>query len=382
MNAPSPVAAPIAPATPRPADTSLALIERRFLDYARAHAVGGSDEAMREGRYSSLPGEATPDLFGAIDAAYGAHILGVLDDITDAAGRRAWAEYILAAQGADGWFRSGDKQNHGVEHATAYALGAMTILMGSNLSFWNALKPLTGLQAQIARAPSRDTAPFEMSFLDRLHFWRGSHRAGGLPSIVASVQSLGLDTGRLLDLPDAAAWLEGWWSWFEARLDPHSGYWRMAPLPVRLLFGLAYRRRHDPETAAMGGAVHLYWVSERMGKRFPYPAETIDATARLVGQNGLYEHEPYCIDLDGDFMIGRPLEDIAPGSPAAERGRAALRRNRQAVVQWYATREPSEWNPRFHRHPGAFAAVAECDRALLALEARRWNDVFETTYWL
>ncbi|GGE48808.1 hypothetical protein GCM10007276_27460 [Agaricicola taiwanensis] len=367
----------------RPADAELAIIEGKYIDFLKAHAVGGDvAAAMREGRYSSHPAGAKSDLFGSIDAAYGAHILGVLDGLTDAEGRRIWARDILAAQGADGWFRSGDKQNHGVEHATAYALGALTILVGKDPEVWKTLKPFTGLQAQISKAPSAEVAPFAMSFLDKLHFWRGSHRAGGLPSIIAAVNTLGLDTDHLLGLPDANAWLEGWWTWFARRLDSKSGYWRMAPLPARLLFNMAYRRRHDPETAAMGGAVHLYWVSERMGKPFPWPEQTIEATARLIGPDGLYEHEPYCIDLDGDFMIGRPLEDLAAGSAMAERGRVALQKNRRAVVQWYVSREPSDWNPGMHRHPGAFAAIAECDRALLAPEARRWKDVFETTYWL
>jgi hypothetical protein len=358
-------------------------VATKFEEFARAHAVGPDKAgAAARGAFAAMPGAVVPDLFGSLDLAYAAYILDVLPGMTDRSGRRAWAEHILSFQGEDGWFRASDRQGHGKAHATAYALGGLLILAQAERDLLERLKPLAGFQSEIERHPGRDVAPFRLSLLDRTHFWRGSHRAGGLAAIVGSIQSLGLSSERLLAIHDPKAWLEGWWAWFAHRLEPRTGYWRLSFFPVQTGFDLLYRRRHDPALAAMGGAVHLYWVSERMGVPQPYPAEVIRTTAALLRSSGLYEDEPYCIDLDGNFMIGRALAGLAMGDPAGSLGRDALRQNREAVLGWYRAKPVSDWNPNTHKLPGALAAVAEADRVLRPGDHRNWRDVFRTTWWL
>lgn len=358
-------------------------IASKFLAFARARAVGADrTRTMREGRFSTHPEASAPSLFGAADMAYAAHILGLLDAFSDAEGRIAWADGVLAFQDEDGWFRAGDRQGHGVEHATAYALGAVQLLTGNDPSPLRPLKPLLGLVGQIDRSPGRERAPFTLGLLDRTHFWRGSHRAGGIAAIIGALRDLGLSAHALPGVDDATSWLEGWWEHFTHRVDPCSGYWRLSPLPLQTAFDLFYRRRHDPVLARMGGAVHLYWIAEKIGAPMPQPAALIGATAALAGVDGLYEGEPYCIDLDANFLIGRALAQIDPEHPAAERARRALLRNREAVVAWFDARAPEQWNASSHKLPGAFAAVAEADRALAPPERRAWRDVFERVWWL
>ena len=132
----------------------------------------------------------------------------------------------------------------------------------------------------------------------------------------------------------------------------------------------------------MGGAVHLYWIAERLGQPFPYPHALIESTARLLQPSGLYESEPYCIDLDGNFLIARSLRQLDATHPAAANGMTALAINRRTVVEWFLARDPAAWNATSHKLPGAFAAVAEADLALQPQAKCRWRDVFATTWWL
>ena len=60
----------------------------------------------------------------------------------------------------------------------------------------------------------------------------------------------------------------------------------------------------------MGGAVHLYWIAEKIAAPIPHPAALAASTAALLRETGLYENEPYCIDLDGSFCIARALPQL------------------------------------------------------------------------
>lgn len=362
-------------------------IESKFHYYAIDRAVGDDPAAAAaRGEFASMPEQDKPDLFGALDILYAAEILGQLDELTDAAGRAAWTDLILSFQGEDGWFHSGDEQSHSVEHVTAYALGGLLILSeGDGAHLATRLKPFRDLQAQLAAAPGRGAPPFSLSLLDRVHFWRGSHRAGGLASIVGSAVDLGLPSREFLGIHEPREWLEGWWSYFASRIDRSTGYWALAPGWTRAAFDALYQLRHRPKLAAMGGAVHLYWISEKIAAPMPHPEALIPATAELMESTGLYEKHPYCIDLDANFLIGRALSYITPGNGLEAKARAALATNREAVLSWFASRPHQEWRRNSHALPGALAAVAEADRILVDSGSgsdKPWRDIFKTTWWL
>lgn len=360
-------------------------IQSKFHYYALDRAVGDdTSAAAASGHFASTPDKTAPDLFGTLDMLYAAEILGQLDELTDAAGRAAWTDLILSFQGEDGWFRAGDEQSHSVEHVTAYALGGLLILSegdGSHLA--TRMKPFRELQGQLAPTPGKGEAPFSLSLLDRVHFWRGSHRAGGLASIVGAASDLGLPSREFLGVDDPQEWLAGWWSYFAGRIDRDTGYWALSPAWLRAGFDALYQLRHRPKLAAMGGAVHLYWISEKISAPMPHPEALIPATAGLMESTGLYEKHPYCIDLDANFLIGRALSYVTPGNGLEETARTALATNREAVLSWFASRPHHEWRRNSHALPGALAAVAEADRILLdAAPGEAWRDIFKTTWWL
>lgn len=360
-------------------------IRSKFHYYALDRAVGDDpDAAVARGQFASAPDKAAPDLFGALDILFAAEILDQLDELTDAAGRAAWADLILGFQGEDGWFRSGDEQSHSVEHVTAYALGGLLVLtQGDAGQLAKRLKPFRGLQEQLAASPGIGEPPFSLSLLDRLHFWRGSHRAGGLAAIVGAADDLGLPSEAFVGIGDPQEWLSGWWAYFADQIDSRTGYWSMAPALLRAGFDAVYQLRHRPKLAAMGGAVHLYWISEKIAAPMPHPEALIPATAGLMEATGLYEKHPYCIDLDANFLIGRALSYVTPGNGVEATARSALAANREAVLSWFASRPHGEWRKNSHALPGALAAVAEADRILLDVAPDdAWRDIFKTTWWL
>lgn len=364
-------------------------VRRRILDYARARCAGPDQppsraptRAMACGRFADHPGAGQPTLMGTVDFAYAFHITGLLDELTTPDDRRRWIELVLSFQGEDGWFRAGDRQTHGVEHATAYALGAVQILAGPRIradAF--ALRPLTGLRGQLAPRPSARQAPFAVTLLDRIHFWRGSHRVGGIAAIVGAVRDLRLDADRLLGLDDPDAWLRGWAEHALARVSPADGMWHEAPAVLQRAFDAVYRLRHDPGHALIGGAAHLYWIISRLGIPYPHPQALIDAVAPRVGPEGLCERHPYCLDFDAAFLLARAADQM-DAAPAIERAEVTLERSRRAVLAWLEERGPERWPDGSHFLPGALAAVAEADRRLPPAQARGWTDAFETVWWL
>jgi len=361
-------------------------VRRRILDYARARCIGLGQppaRAMARGRFADHPGADRPTLMGTVDFAYAFHVTGLLDELSNPDDRRRWIELVLSFQGEDGWFRARDRQTHGVEHATAYALGALQILAGSRTRADGlAVAPLTDLRGQLAPQPSARQAPFAVGLLDRIHFWRGSHRVGGIAAIVGAVRDLRLDSARLLGLDDPDAWLRGWAGNVLARVSPADGMWHEAPAALQMAFDAAYRLRHDPGHARIGGAAHLYWIISRLGIPYPHPRPLIDAVAPRVGPGGLCERHPYCLDFDAAFLLARAADHLDAADPAAERARRTLERSRRAVLAWLEERAPERWPAGSHFLPGALAAVAEADRALPPADARGWTDAFETVWWL
>lgn len=377
----------IARPTPPAASPERATVRSHLLDYARARVVADGyapEDAMAIGRFANRPGALAPTLMAALDFAYAFHITGLLDAVTDAAARREWMALILSFQDDDGWFRARDDQHHGVEHATAYALGGLQILARGLPAGTGAprLKPFTGLALTIRSWPSRQQAPFHVGLLDKVHFWRGSHRIGGIPAIIGAVGDLGLPTVTLLGLEQARAWLDGWALYWLARVDRATGSWRLAPRPLHWAFDRAYRSRHDPLLASLGGAVHLYWIFTRLGLTYPQPHALIRATAPLIRADGLYEGHPYCIDLDAAFLLGRSADQLDPHDPTPAVVDTALERSRRGVLGWLAARGPADWHANSHTVPGALAAVAEADRRLEPDRSQRWADVFDVVWWL
>jgi len=367
---------------------ALVLKAGRFL---RAHAVGdGGGEGGRPltGDFSLYPGQPTYDLYGAVDAVYILFTLGLLRQKTDRHSRQVWAERILACQDDDGWFSRRNLRGHTHEHATAYALGALTLLeVAPDEEYVARVKPI------IALLPLLTDQAELLTWLERLDFrlrpgdirrkklgwhyvWRGSHVGGGVGAIVAMAGRLFGQwwPGRV----DVERWFGQYFSWLDAHVNPATGCWQ------RAFWNRAYRR---PTVGDMGGAAHFLWVYEARGWPFPYPEQTLRSTLSLQRPTGLYRRYPMCIDLDGNFCLARSYRQLS--AAAQERYRPWVARSLEAsftgVVDALLSRPLPHIYRDLHGLPGALVALAECRvlpdfRFAAALE--EWHSPFDRVCWL
>ena len=345
-------------------------------------------EFSRVGDFNLHREQQDPDLYGMIDAVYILYTLGDLAQVTQRTGRRQWADKILACQDDEGWFSRLNHRGHSREHATAYAIGALTLLaVEADEEYLSAVRPLTGM-LPLLTDPAAFTKWIEhLNFRGTIHdirtknvgwhhIWRSSHIGGGIPAALGMM-------GEHVDLwwsgrVDLNAWFERYFQWLDDHANPRTGYWQ------RAFWNKVYR---SPTLIDMGGAVHFYWVYAARARPLPYPAKIIDATLTLQKPTGLYRQHPYCIDLDGNFCINRAYLqlDSARQQTYREQVYASATANFEAIVTALTARPTDEIYQDSHGLPGALAALTECaklpDFPYADLMAN-WQHPLDNAWWL
>ncbi len=350
-------------------------------------------EARRRSRTGELPAFAChadgreSELFGLLDHAAGRYIVGAAapnaddPDVDDAGAWAALADAVIAAQAEDGWFRSGDAQGHHPLHVTAYALGVLALAerRGARTPFAR-LRPISGFPEMAYAAL---LGPEALSLLDRIHFWRGSHKAGGTAAIVGQCHQAGA-AANLLGIDDADAWLATWAECWD-RAAGADGLWRFGS-PLRELFYIPYSwRRHREAYAVIGGAAHIYWIHHRLGRNVGAPSAMADYILAHAGDRAICEDTPYCLDFDRLCLLEQALPHLGDGAQA-QAVRDLIQRSSAAIRAYCLGQPPSAWFASSHRLPGALAAIAVGER-VAAIEARRapdppLRDLLATAWWL
>ncbi len=321
--------------------------------------------------------------FHVLDWVYVHYILGTLDQRFNKTEREKYIQNILHHQHEDGFFYAGDDQKHHPLHTSAYALGALQLLKNDNVVFNKRLKPFSALTNYIHPRPSAHQRPMSLSMLDRLHFWRGSHKVGGVAAIMGALQNLvgENEAVRLLGVENVQNWLNGWALYWQAKMCSKDGFWQPAPLLLQKIFDQLYRFRHDPQMARMGAAAHLYWIFAQLHIDAPYGECVIDKILSLQQPSGLYENRPYCIDLDANFILRCALKNSA--SPLkTSMAINAMQKNAEAVLLWYAQKPVAEWPSNPHHLPGSLAAVAVAQTLSDLPSLKGWHDPFTRVWWL
>ncbi len=207
------------------------------------------------GAYALRPGQS-PDLYASVDLAW---IRWMCDDLAITEEQRtAWLGYIDSCQNEDGTFRH--RTGHCATHAFCHATGAVKMLGGSHRKSPELLRPYR----EIERIPA---------WLDGLRWdrpWGASHDIWGA----------GLPIACSPETPEP--WREAFFTWFDAEVDPATGYWRRGVPWGRTLEGL-------------GGAFHIWPVYAAMGRPLPLPERVIDTTLALQQPDGSF---------DGHFNYG------------------------------------------------------------------------------
>jgi len=365
---------------------SLEHIDHLVLGFLEQHLV--ETEAPFAGLFSLYPRSSAPDLYGMLDAAYILQTIGGLADLTDKSSRETWAERILACQDDQGWFSRKNLRGHSLEHATAYAIGALLLLeLESDERYVKRIKPLEGMNPLLSDAKEM------MRWLRRLDFritpqsilqkklgwhyiWRGSHVGGGIPAAVGMTKDLIAQwwPGQV----DVNQWFEKYFDWLDCHVNAGTGYWQ------RAFWNYIYRK---PTLIDMGGAVHFFWIYEAMGRSFPYPEAVITSTLSLQKSGGLYKNHPFCIDLDGNFCLIRSYLQLPEDKRAIYKDRVygSSEKNFEAIIHTFIQQPLEKIYNDSHGLPGALAALSECCKLpefKYSDALKHWQNPLDKAWWL
>lgn len=367
-------------------DRDIARLSRHSLDFLQHHHVDNGNELS--GGFSLYRGQATPDLYGMIDAVYIYYTLGRLQKETDKHLRMLWADKILACQDNDGWFTKLNLRGHRREHATSYAIGALCLLeIEESENYLDALKPLKGILPLLT-----DEANF-LVWMDNLDFrftwknirekylgwhyvWSGSHVGAGIPASIGMVGDLLNDwwPGKI----NTRQWFAHYFDWLDTHVNPETGYWQ------RAFWNVVIRK---PTLIDMGGAVHFYWLYQALNRPFLFPEKVIQSTLELQRANGLYKDYPYCIDLDGNYCLIRPYLQLSEDRREEYKHTVylAVERNFEAIINALLERPLMKNYSDSHGLPGALAALVECTKLpgfKYAELLSGWRHPLDRAWWL
>lgn len=369
--------------------------------FLRKHAVGQTkrDFGVRDisGEFSFLPDQSEPDLYGMIDAVYILHILGLLPRCTSKETRSVWAERILACQDDHGWFSKLNLTHHCREHATAYAIGALKLLViEPGEHYLDHIEPLTSILSILDRSSFDDwishlgfhlSPRHILSLCNRMikghdlpgtnwgwhHVWLGSHIGGGVAAIVGMAQHLFEGWGAV-----SSQWFDWYFEWLDVQANPRTGFWQ------RAFWNWVYRK---PTLIDMGGAVHFFWIYEALGRSFPYPEQVLLSTLPLQRNSGLYKEYPYCVDLDGNYCVIRSYLQLSEKRQQLYREQVhwSIEANFEAIVKSLTRQALEQIYSDSHGLPGALSALVEC--AVLpefkyAGLLEGWQHPLDCVWWL
>lgn len=369
---------------------SMSTLVQESLAFVDKHSVKSSRDlgnASDDG-FSLFRDSTIWDLYGMIDAVYTLYTIGQLSTKTNRESRARWAQRILSCQDESGWFSKRNLRGHSKAHATAYAIGALSILECESIeAYVDCVQPLHSILPYLID-------PFNfLRWIESLDFrftpkaiiakelgwhyiWRGSHIGGGIPAAIGMTQHLFKYwwPGQV----NSTQWFNQYFDWLDDHVNPQTGYWQ------RAFFNRIYRR---PTLIDMGGAVHFYWIYEAMERHFPYPEAVILSTLGLQRHSGLYKDHPFCIDLDGNYCLIRAYLQLSPECQSLYRDSVyrAVERNFEAIMKSLTLQPFEQIYSDSHGLPGALAALVECNKlpnfkyadALLG-----WQHPLDRVWWL
>lgn len=346
------------------------------------------EHPITSGAYALYPGRQDPDLYGMVDAVYILHIIGKLADRTNSSSRSVWASRILDCQDSEGWFSKRNLRGHSVEHATAYAIGALKLLeveegeeYVAQVGPLNALLPLltdhTAFTDWIEHLGFRYRPGDILSKNLGWHYiWRSSHIGGGVAAALAMTREL--HEKWWSGVVDSQQWFNWYFDWLDAKVNANTGFWQ------RAFWNYIYNK---PTMIDMAGAVHFFWVYEALGQPFPFPEQVIESTIPLQRPDGLYKDHPFCIDLDGNFCIIRSYLQLPSHKQQQyeKQVMAAVERNFFGVLDYLNGQPLQEIYSDLHGLPGALAALVEAlklpdfsHRSVLD----GWQNSFDVVCWI
>lgn len=313
----------------------------------------------------------TGGFFANADYIYAHVLLGKASELSEDAARR-FAEAVGDAPLAG---RAGCKDPL-LPHLSAYVLGALNLLALEGHDY-RALA-LGPINLDVASLIAGDTRLPRWPRIWSHHVWRVGHWIGGIPAILLSFArhdpKQTISEGLVVSVLEAC--------------DRHilvNGTGLMQPYRnhiLQSLFRTAYRFRHDPLLADIGGLVHLHWINYATGRPYKAVSALIERCMADLQRRPFLEVMPYCLDFDYIQLLRTSLEQTPEHGTDAVVARAAEYAG--DLVRFLSAIPASGYS--LHQIPGALAALHEA--ALIAGTKSVPGigcppvDVIKKAYWL
>ena len=260
-------------------------------------------------------------------------------------------------------------------HMTAYILGAAKLIENA-LDMSLPDRTFDGWKIDQIIDPATKAPLYPKAWAH--HIWRVSHWIGGGPSILFNLARWGKVDGvdpALVDKVLAAA---------EAHLlDPKSDLLRPYKSKlVQMLFRKAYKIKHDPEIADIGGVVHLLWVYHASERPYRNAKPLFDKSwLHMHEETPFMESVPYCLDFDIVQLVRTAHPEGTPfPQDVAQRSQKYI----QDTMDFLAALPDEGYS--LHKIPGALATMHEAafmtsDDKVPGLDVAR-VDIIKEAGWL
>lgn len=304
------------------------------------------------------------------DIVYSLHLLNARHIINESAAKAFASELAKSAL----YCRPRHYQAFGETpnaHLTAYALGAMRLLDASGIA---SIPAEISSGWEIANLVSKEMLPIWPRAWSH-HVWRVSHWIGGIPSILLQLSRLGHD---VIDDAFVTTVLK---TCEERIIDPDTGLLR--PYKSELIqqaFRAAYKLRHEPELADIGGVVHLLWIYHVLDRPYLADAALSEAAVRHMQRRPFIESAPYCLDFD-IVQLARTTRHRSVTHQGFQDRAASLYSD---IRSFFMGDVPSSYN--LHKVPGALATMHEsamiCEWDFLSEMCQPPIDIIRDAYWI
>ncbi|MDG2528272.1 hypothetical protein [Caulobacter endophyticus] len=314
---------------------------RRFLDYLEEHHHSALELLVK--------GRPAPDLAlqDACDVVYTLELIGQTG-LIGPDGAQAFWDHARRWRLAGGLNAAAPDAPSANVHLTAYALGALRLLLSHDLPVARPLFAVDGWKiSDLLDADARPKWPKKWSH----HSWRVSHWIGGSASIVLSLWVLDPAGAERRGVPAVDSVLKA----ADSLIDPRTGLLKCYKSDlVQKGFRALYRLRHDPDAGDVGGIVHLHWVNYATG-RLPYKAAAplFERSVAVSHNQPFIESAPYCLDFDIVQIIRTSA--AGPDLPDQQKARAAAFID--DIARFFETRLNGGY--ALHKLPGALATQHE-----------------------
>lgn len=280
----------------------------------------------------------------------------------------AIADEIVNSVDSEGFFLDvSATKSHNKFHKSALAIATLELieyLTDSELGVKNSVEKINNNINYLLAYPSK------LTYLDKVHMWRGSHTFGGIAALKQFCVKYELcDDNDVLD--------------FYFSIIRNDATWKLVNPLISSLFDLLYQFKHNPSAAYYGAAAHLFWLKrDYSGLDRIDPNLSVTKLLDFYRKAEIIENVPYCLDYDLLYILRFLVVNFEIEKALHEQVLEVFYKVGVKII-YFLNNNQEMW---LHAFPGALAALQVCCFTDKLLESNpdlvSLRDPMDITLWL